>query len=45
MLKIDFHNKKVNLYNISYFAFSKNLDHTFLLREAFKQEVLPDENR
>tara|TARA_B110000046_G_scaffold175557_1_gene200358 strand:+ start:94 stop:915 length:822 start_codon:yes stop_codon:yes gene_type:complete len=45
LLKIDFHNKKVNLYNISSFAFSKNLDHTFLLREAFKQEVLPDENR
>ena len=45
MLNIDFNNKKVNLYNISSFAFSKNLDHTFLLREAFKQEALLDENR
>ena len=45
MLKINFHNKKVSLYNIATFAYSKNLDHTLLLREAFKQEALPEENK
>ena len=45
MLKINFHNKIVSLYNIATFAYSKNLDHTFLLREAFKQEALPEEDK
>ena len=45
MIKINFHNKIVSLYNIATFAYSKNLDHTLLLREAFKQEVLPEEDK
>ena len=42
MFKINFHNKIVSLYNIATFAYSKNLDHTLLLREALKQEALPE---
>ena len=40
MIKVDFHNQKVNLFNIATFAYSKNIEHSLLLREAFNQEAL-----
>ena len=46
MIKVDFHNQKVNLYNIATFAYSRNIEHSLLLREAFNQEALSvDENK
>ena len=46
MIKVDFHNQKVNLYNIATFAYSRNIEHSLLLREAFNQEALStDDNK
>ena len=46
MIKVDFHNQKVNLFNIATFAYSKNIEHSLLLREAFNQEALStDDNK
>ena len=46
MIKIDFHNQKVSLHNIATFAYSRNIEHSLLLREAFNQEALSvDENK
>ena len=46
MIKIDFQNQKVNLYQLATLAYTKNLDHSLLLKDAFNQEVLTvDENK
>ena len=46
MIKVNFHNQKVNLFNIATFAYSKKLEHSLLLTEAFNQEALStDENK
>ena len=46
MVKIDFQNQKVNLYQLATLAYTKNLDHSLLLKDAFNQEVLTvDENK
>jgi FkbM family methyltransferase len=45
-MKIDFQNQKVNLFNIATLAYTKKLDHSLLLKDAFNQEVLTvDENK
>ena len=45
-MKIDFQNQKVNLFNIATHAYTKKLDHSLLLKDAFNQEVLTvDENK
>ena len=46
MIKIDYQNQKVNLYQLGTFAYTKNLDHSLLLKDAFNQKVLTaDENK
>ena len=46
MIKIDYQNQKVNLYQLATLAYTKNLDHSLLLKDAFNQEVLTvDENK
>jgi len=46
LIKVDFNNQKVNLFNIATFAYSKNIEHSLLLREAFNQEALrTDDNK
>ena len=46
MIKTDFQNQKVNLYQLATLAYTKNLDHSLLLKDAFNQEVLTvDENK
>tara|TARA_B100000767_G_scaffold120301_1_gene114687 strand:+ start:60 stop:881 length:822 start_codon:yes stop_codon:yes gene_type:complete len=46
LIKVNFHNQKVNLFNIASFAYSKKIEHSLLLTEAFNQEALStDDNK
>lgn len=45
MIKIDFQNKKVDLFKISSFVRKNNLEHINILDQAFKQNVLDENNK
>ena len=45
MIKIDYQNKKVDLYKISNFVRSNNLEHINALDQAFEQKVLAENNK
>ena len=44
MIKINFHNQKVNLFNIASLAYSKKINHSLILRDAFNQKSLSTDN-
>ena len=45
MIKIDFQNKKVDLFKISSFVRKNNLEHINILDQAFRQNVLDENNK
>ena len=45
MFNIDFKNKPTNFFQISSFSKRKNLDNYQLLKQAFDQKVLPEDNK
>ena len=45
MLKINFQNKKTDLFKISNFVRRNNLDHISVLDQAFEQNVLVENNK
>ena len=45
MIKLNFNNKKINFFQIASFVRKNNLNHSDVLKQAFQQEVLMDDNR